>query len=173
MLKTTLKSLVFLTELQRRIQVFSGATVQATLVAPDTIRWWYWIEFGSALRGEAGYASGKAYPIDPVQKLVLSWPSSNGTVYRAHVDHPGIRPRAFIRKVLPDIQQHVGSSVAGILVSTYNPASAQSALSQALKDSVITIANSLALEAPGTRVDGRLGGVTASEAFAAQVQVQE
>lgn len=126
------------------------------------------------MRGEAGYASGHTYEIDPVNKLVLSWPSVGGMTFAAHVTAPGIRPRAFIRKVLPTIRTEVGVAVASAFITSgFNPAAAQSALTQSMGAAIETIANSLALETTSDVREASQGGIgrTASDALRADAKV--
>jgi hypothetical protein len=173
-LKLTVKPGRFQEELRKRISSFRGTRLSSRLVAPDTVRWWYWLEFGTALRGEPGYASGKTYEIDPVKALVLSWPTGEGARrYAAHVEHPGIRPRAFIRKVLPTVREQAALAVMSAMMrGGFRSNVVKSALTDdAMPVAVNIISASLELEAPGIREDGKLGGQSASEFFAANVKI--
>lgn len=134
------------------------------------------LEFGTASQGEPGIASGTPYEIDPVKALVLSWPSGDGgRVYRAHVLHPGIKPRAFVRKVLPAIQKDAAVSIVnGLVANNYNPAAAQSALDEAMQRAVTALTDSLAAETSSVAraiADGGTGK-TAAELFQDQVQIK-
>src|SRR4051812_5802065 len=94
-LKINVKSTRFLDELQKRRNSFSKRTVSGVLTVPPEMKWWMWLEFGTH----------GPYPIEPHHPPeALRWfdPSGNAVV-RERVMHPGIRPRAFVRKALPTI----------------------------------------------------------------------
>jgi hypothetical protein len=99
----TVKSTLFLKELQNRRRSFTGRRIAIKIIAPPELRWWYWLEFGTANLGVTG---GYTYPIDPHNPpTALRWFDGGTPVVRSHVDHPGIRPRAFVRKAIPQIRQ--------------------------------------------------------------------
>jgi hypothetical protein len=175
-IKTTITSTKFLAEMTRRASAVRATPIAAKIVVPDSLRWYYWLEFGTALRGEAGHASGHTYDIDPVKRLVLAWPKSGGMHFAAHVVAPGIRPRAFIRKVLPDIRTAAGTAVgSALLASGFDLAAAQSALTQSMSVAIEVMADSLALETTSDVREASTGGMgrTASEAFRIDAKVTE
>jgi hypothetical protein len=173
-IKTTITSTKFLAELTRRAAALRSSSIAAKIVVPDSLRWWAFLEYGTALRGEPGFASGHTYDIDPVKRLVLAWPKAGGMHFAAHVVAPGIRPRAFIRKVLPDIRTTAGTAVgSALLASGFDLAAAQSALTQSMSVAIEVMADSLALETTSDVREASTGGIgrTASEALRADAQV--
>lgn len=174
MIKTTVTSTKFLAELRRRASALRTTTIAAKIVVPDSLRWWIWLEYGTALRGEVGHASGHTYDIDPVKRLVLAWPSIGGMKFAAHVVAPGIRPRAFVRKVLPEIRINAAAAIsAALITNSFSPVAAQSALIESLDAAVNVIADSLALETSPDVREASTGGIgrTASDAFRAEATV--
>lgn len=95
------------------------------LVVPEDLKWWYWLEFGTAGRqdSEAPFKSAHSgtYPIDPVNGKMLRIPdahipnSSDGSRFTFHVDHPGIRPRLIYRGVRAEILDYAQLAMSGCL----------------------------------------------------------
>lgn len=99
----TVKPTLFLKELQNRRRSITGRRIAIKIIAPPELRWWYWLEFGTANLGVIG---GDTYPIDPHNPpTALQWFEGTTAIIRKHVNHPGIRPRAFVRKAIPQIRQ--------------------------------------------------------------------
>jgi hypothetical protein len=168
----------FTERLERRIAALNKADrVAARIEAPPELRWWYWLEFGTASRGDAGRASGNYYEIDPVNAEVLRFPYGGEMVLRDHVDHPGIRPHRSITKALPQIREATQSLIHQYLQAgaADNPKELQDALLDSVSNAKALIVESMAVNIPGHREvepeRGRLGGASAAEAFEAMAKV--
>jgi hypothetical protein len=103
----------FLKEMRARRRSFElRPVVAARISVPDDLRWWYWLEFGTAMRGEPGRASGHTYPIRPINGKLLVWQTEDGQEARYAVEHhPGIAPRRIVRKALHDILMQAGKDL--------------------------------------------------------------
>src|SRR5258708_34885785 len=128
-----LESSLFLKELvKRQIGFATKPTVAYKIVVPEDLKWWYWLEFGTAGRQDADApfksAHSDTYSIDPVNAKMLAIPDAkspngpDGIRFTFHVDHPGIRPRLIYRGVRQDIlafakQAILGSLADGISIS--------------------------------------------------------
>src|SRR5438045_2586638 len=89
-----IKSLKFVDALRRRAESFAGTRISYRITVPEDLKWWYWLEFGTAGKQDASapYRTVHAdtYPIDPVKKPFLSWPDASepgGYRFAFHVDH--------------------------------------------------------------------------------------
>lgn len=167
-LKWTVKSTQFIKELQNRQRSFKGRKLSLKLIVPPEMRWWYFLEFGT--RG--GY---EITPHNP--PFALRWFNEFGApVVRDSVIHPGIRPRAFVRKAMDEIKT---TSLRQIYAALQNEGFRYSTIkgvldnqvSKSVKDIVV---NSLAAETKTTaRTDtgAKLPGLTAAEAFQNRARV--
>lgn len=63
----------------------------------------------------AGYVHDgtKPHVIRPRNASVLRFPGRNGMVFAAHVNHPGTRPRPFLRNALNEEAPRMGFTVSG------------------------------------------------------------
>lgn len=175
----TFKSLRFLDELQRRRTVFQP--VASRLQVPPDLRWWYWQEFGTAISGEPGKASGHTYEILPINSRYLKFPDPEGR-YQSHAGlpsgdgyvrmfsvkaHPGVKPTHIIRSVLEDIQQFAKRDILAELVRAgYDTSVVKAHLKSYTMDVIKSIiVRSISQNLTGYRPDGRLGGKTAAQDF--------
>jgi hypothetical protein len=102
-------------------------TLGAVLTVPESLAWWRYQEFGTAGKNEAGDQKGATYVIrskgvsynvnnesNPHQ--LIFWSQLLGSlINRGAVVHPGVRPAAFVRKVLPEIQDQMCKTVRDAL----------------------------------------------------------
>lgn len=160
--------------LQERAEAWSQARLGAKLVVSDESKWWYWQEFGTASQGDAG---GSSYTIDPVNATELRFPAGGKMQYKAQVHHPGVKPRRSVTKALPDVNALLGSAVHEAFESGAldDPGILQDALMTVMTEGKALIVQSIADNVPGVRAlepeQGRLGGMTAAEAFDADANV--
>ena len=118
----TVSSGSFLDELMARRDSF-GSTVAYRIEVPESLSFWYFLEFGSGGRQDssAPYRSnvgeGRTYPIDPINGKALHWKEDGADHFAFHVNHPGIRPRLVYRGVRDDILAYAGQSIGNFLVS--------------------------------------------------------
>lgn len=158
-LKINVKSTRFLKELQARVASFSGRSPSAVLEVPPELKWWLYLEYGTAPHA--------IDPHDPPE--ALRWYEGGHPVIRDHVDHPGIRPRAFVRKALPTISSVVTSAIyQGLVTNGFRYTAVRVSLRSAATDAKAIIVQSLAQETkttPRTDKDARLPGVTAAQEF--------
>lgn len=157
----------FATKMAARIEAWrgQGKKIAAGIHAPDELSWWAFQEYGTASRGEAG---GVPYTIDPVNAEALAFPGPNGTtIVRKQVIHPGIPPRHSVGKVIPDIEEASAEKIAAALNggALDDPTLLVAAVTDAVTDAKAKIVESMAQNIPGTRVDGKLLGRTASSVF--------
>lgn len=172
---STVVSTRFLDELKRRSAEFRGKTVAARIQVPPSLYFWYWLEFGTALRGEDPTRQ-HTYPIDPVNKKALHWTNPGGDSHFAfHVDHPGIRPHLIVRNVLESIREAAGLTLSEIIPNSGFSVAAirEGLLSNIMPNAKSQIVESMALKAPGVRSDGKLEGRSASEVFASEAKIVE
>jgi hypothetical protein len=166
-LKFKVRSTRFLKELQARADSFAGRSVSAVLTVPPELKWWIWLEYGTA-----------PHPIDPHDPPeALRWYGAGGhPVIRDHVDHPGIRPRAFVRKALPTISSVAMSQIYQRLAEDgFRYTAVRVALRGAAQDAKAIITQSLAQETkttPRTDSDARLPGRLASQEFSSKSTIE-
>jgi hypothetical protein len=108
----------FLKEIRARIKDFSSRPVVAgRIVVPDSLRWWYWLEFGTAMSADPGRGVNAnarddgRYPIRPKNTNALSWSSPEGKKFRTIVWHPGIKSRHIVLNALPDIMDQAAKDL--------------------------------------------------------------
>jgi hypothetical protein len=171
----------FLAELKARAKSFKQRRISAVLTVPPDLRWWYWLEFGTALRGETGKtptgyekASGHPYPIVPVDAPILSFPTEFGQRFAMSVVHPGIRPRKSVTKAIPEIMEKAHVDIVNALITKgFRYSSIKDALVQkSLPRAKELIAENLLKDAPNVRPDGRLEGDTAGDTFAVYAEAK-
>lgn len=158
-------------KLEERISKWRGQVASATVHVPDDLKWWVYQEYGTAT-----YIGGSSYSIDPVNADALSFPGPNGEkIFAKHVNHPGIPPRHPVQKAMPAItrtcQEHVSQAFREGAAD--DPALLQTAVSLAVLQAKEEIVTSLAENIPGTRIDGKLLGQSASSVFDEQATVVE
>jgi hypothetical protein len=175
----TIESTRFLKELQRRRDSFKP--VSARLSVPPDLKWWYWQEYGTAISGEPGKASGRTYKIKPINYAYLKFPDPEG-VYGSHEGldkgdgyarrffvkaHPGVKPTHMIRSVLDEIEQLAKFDIVSALVrgNYETEAVRQHLLSFTMEQVKSIIVRSISQNLLGYRPDGRLGSKTAAQDF--------
>lgn len=163
----TFTSKYLITELQRRINEFSGKNPKAVIRLPqeDQYKWFYYQEFGTE----------NWYPIvaSPGKRLVF--PGKDGEVVRPEqVNHPPIIPKHYIQNVLPDIIIMIKNIVGNtILSSNYNYAILKSTFIETIMPNVKEIIRSsiasvfrpsreATLEIPAGKLGG---GITPAEVY--------
>jgi hypothetical protein len=170
-------SLELMAALKTRAAQFAGKTLSAAIVANKNAQFWYWIQWGTAGRQDpnapAKTSHAGSYSIDPVQALVLRWPSAvaGGFVYSMHVDHPGIRPRLFVTKVMNEIWTKARKDFLSVHDGTLAEIE-DTLMNETMPFAVEQVVASLASEASGVRADGRLDGQSASEVFADNITIE-
>jgi hypothetical protein len=164
------RSTRLLEELKRRRQAFA-TPIQARISVPSDLHWWYFLEFGTALKG----GRGSAYPILPINASILKFPIDGRIVFAKSVMHPGVRPTHMIAKVLQPIGEMAARELADAIVNSgFNPEAARSRLLEVVMPQVKKlIVESIAIEVPGTRADGRLQGKSASQDFDDRAFIQQ
>jgi hypothetical protein len=175
--KITPKSMKFVDELRKRATSFRNAQIAARIQVPSDLSWWYFLEYGTASRQDASApyrGSGEKYPIDPIDRGdssanldMLKFPGKDGeSIYRAHVEHPGIRPHPFVRTTLPAIRQFAKQDLIMALKGAGGMRAGNlklQLLNNTMPRAIEMIGETLATVAPGTRDDGKLQGNTAAE----------
>lgn len=160
-------------KMQERVakwQAVSGQIV-AKIVVPDDLKFWYFQEFGTASRGDAG---GAAYSIDPIHANSLAFPGPGGEkVFAKHVNHPGIPARHSVGKAMPQIEEDTAASITKALQSgaADDPSLLKVAVEQSTQNAKELIVQSMEQNIPGTRADGKLLGRSAASVFDAEAQV--
>ena len=161
-----LASSLFLKELAKRQADFQRRpTVAYKIVVPEDLKWWYWLEFGTAGRqdSEAPFKSEHSgtYPIDPVNAKMLRIPNathpsaSDGSRFLFHVDHPGIRPRLIYRGVRDEIISYAKKVIGGCLQEGVQVASLDLALrNESMPFALTRMGERLAEQAPGVTERG-------------------
>jgi hypothetical protein len=171
------KSTRWLKELERRRREFSRP-IKARIIVPPELRWWYFHEYGTALRGETPYASGHTYEIHPIRADWLQWPDENEPdgfrrqfVVKAH---PGVRATHMIRSVLDDIAQLARTDLMSAMLSGGFRADVVRGrlLEQTMHDAKNIIVASIAQHLHGTRPDGKLEGRYAHEVFEQKAEIK-
>ena len=142
-------------ELQRRQRELSKKRTEFVLTVPPALRWWYFLEWGTGRQLEENSEHGVAPSTAP--------------------DRPGIRPRAFVRKALPDVRFLIAGAVRGTfqLLGVPPATTVRTAMLSAMEGAKAFIALSLKREAPGTRESGKLKGRSAGDVFFEQARVIE
>lgn len=122
LMSMTVKSTKFLSELYQRKYSF-GAPVAYRITVPESLSFWYLLEFGSAGRQDPSapyksqWSAGQKYPIDPVNGVALHWKDDQGEHFAFHVNHPGIRPRLIYRGVRDEVLRKAGFYIGRSLIA--------------------------------------------------------
>jgi hypothetical protein len=156
-------SSLFIKELlKRQIELRSRPRIGYTLVCPNDLRWWYWLEFGTAGKQDASapYKSEHSgtYDIDPVDKHSLAWTEGGVTRFAFHVDHPGIRPHLIYRSVR---EQILDNSYAFVAEAMEQSGISVAALDRVLRERVMPNARALM----GTQLEMQAPGVKQQNPF--------
>lgn len=171
-MKLTFSSTRFLAALDQRIANVRSRTASARITVPEELIWWYFQEFGTASRATMGTSNPDGYEIVPIHGDFLKFPGKDGeTVYSKAVHHPGVYPRAFIRRILDDIVNAAMKDVGqALLANGYSfDAVAQALIDYSLPRAKEMIVQSMAEELTGTR--HYHSGRSASEMFAEGAQI--
>lgn len=151
--------------LKRTAEFMSKPTIGYKIVVPDDLRWWYFLEFGTAGRQDAD-APFKTehtgtYPIDPIHGKGLVFENArvpnmpDGSRFTVHVDHPGIRPRLIYRGVRSEILEYAKASMATSLAGGVNLESLNVALQlDIMPYALARMGARLEEQAPGVKTRG-------------------
>ena len=174
----------FTAELQRRIREFSVGEVNIGLSIQPGNEWWYYQEWGTATHASSPDFPSTApsgYGIKPVHGDFLTFPGPQGEqVFTPEVkspNHKGVRPKGYIRMILPDLQEQIKDDVAfSLAANNYS----KSAVKEILLDRTMPraqemIASSMSEALGQTRTDGRakLGSASPSEVFQAETFITD
>lgn len=171
MMGMTVKSTKFLSELWQRHYSF-GSTVAYRITVPESLSWWYLVEFGSAGRQDSSapyktqWSAGSKYPIDPVNGKALHWSDDSGEHFAFHVEHPGIRPRLVYRGVRDEILEHACAALGTFLVTE---GMRLSSVREALMDDAMPFAVELMAEAFDTATPELKGSVATAWSSGAEI----
>jgi hypothetical protein len=185
MIPVQVRSLRFLDELKRRRASFTGRSVSARIQVPPDLRFWYWLEFGTAGRQDPSAPMkskwGDTYPIEPVRAQMLHWPNAlapnepSGGRFQFHVDHPGIRPTLIVRDVIAnkEVWKTIGQGIGNAMLHEGFRLGVLKAqlLEGAMPYISEQIASNLERAAPHTREDGKLDGNKASDVWREEVEI--
>jgi hypothetical protein len=166
-LKVKVTGTKFLQELQARRNSFSGRAVSGVLVVPPELKWWVWLEFGTM-----------PHAIDPGHPPeALRWfDAAGGAVIRDHVNNPGIRPRAFVRKAMPTITSVAKAAVYNAFIQNgFRYTAVRVAMRDAMNDAKAVIVQSLSQETKTSArndKDARIPGRTAAQEFASKSTIE-
>lgn len=177
----------FAAEMKKRAAAFKYARIGARIQVPSDLRWWAWLEFGSATRtmADAPFAGGGAYPIKNIDRgdastlRSLHWTANGVNVFKDNVPaHPGIRPHPFVRTAIKEIVEVFKADVVAALMDKgkdgykFSPGAIQDVLlNHTMVYALSLIVANLATAAPGTREDGNLLGETASSVFEEEAEI--
>ena len=165
------KSTKFLSELWQRHYSF-GPKVTFRITVPESLSWWYLLEFGSAGRQDPSapyrsqWGAGQTYPIDPVNGKALHWKDESGDHFAFHVNHPGIRPRLVYRGARDEIIEHAGTALGNYLATE---GMRLSSVESAMLDDAMPFAVELMAEAFDTATPELKGSVATAWSSGAKV----
>jgi hypothetical protein len=153
----------------------SKKVVGYRIEVPPELIWWYYQEYGTAVRGEPGKASGVPYDIKPVIAKALRIPQGNGSFsfVREIKDHPGIPARYSVKKILPELEKYCKEQFAkpGIID---DPKFLAKTSKECAEFAIKLIAESLDRNLDGIRrIDGKLEGDYPGEVFEKLAKVVE
>lgn len=169
----------FAKAIDKRIAELKGSNLTVTLKVGPEASFWRIHEWGSATHREDG--SGSAYTIEPKTKDFLRFPDfehryklphdPHGYALAPHipispdntVSHPGVRPRAMVRKETLNIREAFRTALRSVTALRLDAFKA--ALLSGMGVARALIVASIGRELPGTRDDGKLQGRTAAEVF--------
>jgi hypothetical protein len=133
MMGMIVKPTKYLSELWQRHYSFVG-TAAYRITVPESLAWWYMMEFGSAGRQDGGapyksqWSPGQTYPIEPRNAKALHWEDDDGHHFAIHVDHPGIRPRLVYRGARDEILEKAAIYLAQSLANGIRMSSIRAAM---------------------------------------------
>jgi hypothetical protein len=158
-------------ELQRRIGKVAGRRPAARIVVPEELAWWYFQEFGSTGPYEIVARDGGVLRLPPT----ADYPHPT---FRSSVMHPGVAPKAYVREVLPDIQQMAAKEMTAAFVqSDYDPQAVQDVLmSRVMPDALDRICESMSKELHQTRTaeyPGKLGTAAPEDVFRSSAEIKD
>lgn len=170
----------FLELLKQRRQQFASIKMAAQITVTPELAWWYWQEFGTAIRGDAGRASGRTYD-NPTGPTGFAFPDAiipnapgGYRVGEQLLNQPGIYGKHFVEQSIPSIMKFAGRNLmeAGH-ESGYNPVVMRTdLLTNTMPTAINIIANTIAGALPGTRTDGKLHGDSAAGVFEREAKVR-
>ncbi len=156
---------------QRRaeeLKAISQKPLGMKITVPKGYEWWFYQEYGTAVRGDQPYASGDTFDIIPKDGETLKFEGLDGkTVYPKEVtDHEGIYPKRYIRSIRRDIQRAQRRVIMELIKTGHlTKANIKQALREAMRETKSLIVDSMDRALPGTNPDGKLGGETAASVF--------
>lgn len=166
----------------------AGRKVSARITVPAELDWWFYQEFGTAT-----HFNQETIDLPPgvTQAAIPGTTAPDGYTIRAQfgkhlrlpitvnfpepwegsaVHHPGVSPKAYIRRILPEIHKQSSFLVAtALLESGYDPAAVQAALMNEVMPAILAdITNSMS-EQLGNNIDrdtpGKLGHADPASVF--------
>lgn len=167
---------------KRRAEELRSARIAARIQVPTDLKWWYWLEFGTATRQMSDApvrGRGSKYPIEPIDRgnagtlKSLHWGPFGAGTFAAHVEHPGIRPHPFVRASLGMIMRQFRTDIVnGIRERGFSADVLRSILfDETMIYAKAKLVESLSVIAPGTREDGNLLGNSASSVFDEEAEI--
>lgn len=169
-------------------QRLAGRKAAARITVTEEVDWWFYQEFGTATHFNSdhiqmpqgivqadfpGTTSPDGYTISAKNGGMLRLPitSEYPDEWRGpSVHHPGVSPKAFIRRILPDIQKTSSDAVATALVrGGYNIDAVQEALMTDVMPAILTqICDSMAEQLKDSTdrdTPGKLGAADPASVF--------
>jgi hypothetical protein len=165
----------FRDRLKQLNRTLSGSIDSWRVTVPDDLKWWYWLEFGTAGRQDADAPIKSAHsgsyeikPTDGHKALRI------GNRFAFKVEHPGIRPRLIYRGIRRELFEFIGTvNLAHALITgqTEDGLTLNEAMHEVMLYAVHAMGAQLDAAAPGTREGGRLGGRSAGDVFREEAQI--
>lgn len=191
-MRLQLESLKLTKQLQDKAKQFANRRIAGLLQASDDIAWWYYQEFGTATRFDPGDYNGfvppstapGGYEIHPVNAQAILLPATSAYPQEAIIPyigppftalHPGVVPKMFVRRILPQIDEQSTQALASALVhSGYDPQEVKDVLLQdVLPAAKQAIVSSIAESLNQNRPDGKLEGVDPATTFEAGTTITD
>jgi hypothetical protein len=168
-MKTTITGTTKLEErFARRAQELKQKEIKMQIYVPPGYEWWFYQEYGTAVRGDRPYASGDTFDIVPKSGETLRFEGTGGDfVFPKEItDHEGIYPKRYIRGIQREIRAEQKKFIRELISSgKLTKENIRQTIRQAMRATKAMIVASMARSLTGASPEGKLGGEFAADVF--------
>lgn len=153
---------------EQRARELKTKQIKMQIYVPPGYEWWFYQEYGTAVRGDRPYASGDTFDIIPKTGKSLKFENTEGEfAYPKEVtDHEGIYPKRYIRSIQKEIRAEQKKFIRELISSgKLSKENIKQTIRQAMRATKAMIVASMARSLPGARPEGQLGGEFAADVF--------
>jgi len=153
---------------ERRARELTQKQFKLRITVPPGYEWWFYQEYGTAVRGDKPYASGDTFDIVPKDGETLKFLNEGGKfIFPKEVtDHEGLYPKRYIRNSQKEIRREQRLIIKDLILSgRLTKVDVAKTLRTAMNVTKRIIIEAMSRALPGTNPDGKLAGKTAASVF--------